>query len=134
MSTTQQKKNKQSKAKAPVQQVEELDDVYDYDDYDDDEEDQNRQDQQLVQQKAISRAVSQPQYGAASRQDIIPPRAEGYRRAVVRESRIKDRPYKPVGDSSLRIKIELDLEVEASYFRLPQQLEVILGYLLTDVN
>ncbi len=45
---------------------------------------------------------------------MIPPRAEGYRPAVVRESRIKDRPYKPVGDSSLSIKIELDLEVEVS--------------------
>ena len=39
------------------------------------------------------------------------PRAEGYRPAVVRESRIKDRPYKPMNDS-LSIKIELDLEVE----------------------
>jgi hypothetical protein len=39
------------------------------------------------------------------------PRAEGYRPAVIRESRVKDRPYKPVNDS-LSIKIELDLEVE----------------------
>jgi hypothetical protein len=45
---------------------------------------------------------------------IAPPRAEGYRPAVIRESRIKDRPYKPASDS-LSIKIELDLEVEVCY-------------------
>ena len=41
----------------------------------------------------------------------IPPRAEGYRTSAIRESRIKDRPYNPV-EASLKIKIELDLEVE----------------------
>lgn len=42
---------------------------------------------------------------------MVPARAEGYRPAVIRESRIKDRPFKPMNDS-LSIKIELDLEVE----------------------
>lgn len=43
------------------------------------------------------------------------PRAEGYRPAVIRESRIKDRPQtKSLKDDSLSIKIELDLEVEVS--------------------
>jgi len=45
----------------------------------------------------------------------IPPRAEGYRPAVIRESRIKDRPYKKMNDS-LKIKIELDLEVEVDLY------------------
>jgi len=71
-------------------------------------------DQQIVAQKSAVAAVQQPQYGAESRQYMLPPRAEGYRPAAIRESRIKDRPYKPVGDSSLSIKIELDLEVEVS--------------------
>ncbi|KAL2067565.1 hypothetical protein VTL71DRAFT_1990 [Oculimacula yallundae] len=65
---------------------------------------------------ATAAAVQQPQYGAASRQYMLPPRAEGYRPAAIRESRIKDRPYKPVGDSSLSIKIELDLEVEVDLY------------------
>ncbi|CZT03998.1 uncharacterized protein RAG0_10594 [Rhynchosporium agropyri] len=76
----------------------------------------DEQDQQVVAQRsqaaATAQAVQQPQYGAASRQAMLPPRGEGYRPAAIRESRIKDRPYKPVGDSSLSIKIELDLEVE----------------------
>ena len=46
---------------------------------------------------------------------VIPPRAEGYRPAVIRESRIKERPYKPMNDS-LSIKIELDLEVEVDLY------------------
>jgi len=45
----------------------------------------------------------------------VPPRAEGYRPAAIRESRIKDRPYKPMNDS-LSIKIELDLEVEVDLY------------------
>lgn len=45
----------------------------------------------------------------------VPPRAEGYRRAPIRESRIKDRPYSPMNDS-LSIKIELDLEVEVDLY------------------
>ncbi len=49
-------------------------------------------------------------YGPDPRQ-MLAPRAEGYRPAVIRESRIKDRPYKPARDN-LSIKIELDLEVE----------------------
>ena len=49
-------------------------------------------------------------------QDI--PRAEGYRKAAIRESRIKDRPVKSsgAGDSALKIKIELDLEVEVDLY------------------
>jgi hypothetical protein len=50
-------------------------------------------------------------YGDAASAAMIPPRAEGYRRAPIRESRIKDRPYTPMNDN-LSIKIELDLEVE----------------------
>jgi hypothetical protein len=46
---------------------------------------------------------------------VIPPRAEGYPPAVIRESRIKERPYKPMNDS-LSIKIELDLEVEVDLY------------------
>ncbi|KAH7330504.1 hypothetical protein BKA65DRAFT_404187, partial [Rhexocercosporidium sp. MPI-PUGE-AT-0058] len=41
---------------------------------------------------------------------------EGYRLAAIRESRIKDRLNKPVGASSLSIKIELDLEAETCSF------------------
>ena len=59
---------------------------------------------QLPQQQNM-----QQQYGYGPGQ--VPPRAEGYRPAAIRESRIKDRPYKPMNDS-LSIKIELDLEVE----------------------
>ncbi|KAH7317377.1 hypothetical protein BKA65DRAFT_515844 [Rhexocercosporidium sp. MPI-PUGE-AT-0058] len=76
----------------------------------------NKHDQQIIAQKSAAAAVQQPQYGAESRQYMLPPRAEGYRPAAIRESRIKDRPYKPVGDSSLSIKIELDLEVEVYAF------------------
>jgi hypothetical protein len=44
-------------------------------------------------------------------------RAEGYRPAAVRESRIKDRPAgSPAGNSALKIKIELDLEVEVDLY------------------
>lgn len=45
--------------------------------------------------------------------ESVPARPEGYRRAAIRESRIKDRPYKGTEDS-INIKIELDLEVEVS--------------------
>ncbi|RDW77155.1 hypothetical protein BP6252_05208 [Coleophoma cylindrospora] len=45
----------------------------------------------------------------------LPPRAEGYREAAIRESRIKDRPYSPMNDN-LAIKIELDLEVEVDLY------------------
>ncbi|KAK0113250.1 hypothetical protein ONS95_014946 [Cadophora gregata] len=86
------------------------------------------QDQQIVAQKSAAAAVQQPQYGAESRQYMLPPRAEGYRPAAIRESRIKDRPYKPVGDSSLSIKIELDLEVEVSLdCDVPERAEKIMG-------
>jgi len=47
----------------------------------------------------------------------MPARAEGYRPAAIRESRIKDRPEgKPAGNSALKIKIELDLEVEVDLY------------------
>lgn len=52
----------------------------------------------------------QRQYGGAG-DEVLPPRGEGYRRAPIRESRIKDRPFTPMSDN-LSIKIELDLEVE----------------------
>jgi hypothetical protein len=68
--------------------------------------------QQVATQQTIplpEQQVAQSQYGYGPGQ--VPPRAEGYRPAAIRESRIKDRPYKPINDS-LSIKIELDLEVE----------------------
>ena len=61
-----------------------------------------QQQQQLQQQQAYP---------------YIPPRAEGYRPAAIRESRIKDRPVKKdQADSAVRIKIELDLEVEVDLY------------------
>ncbi|CAG8958054.1 hypothetical protein HYFRA_00000398 [Hymenoscyphus fraxineus] len=57
-----------------------------------------------------------PQQAPQQALQYIPPRAEGYRPAAIRESRIKDRPYKPEADSSLKIKIELDLEVEVDLY------------------
>jgi len=69
------------------------------------EQDQNQQGGQQLQQP------NQQQMQQAN--NYIPPRAEGYRPAVIRESRIKDRPYRKMNDS-LKIKIELDLEVEVS--------------------
>ena len=72
-------------------------------------------DQQVQQSQAAtteqqSNALANPYEGR-----VIPPRAEGYRSAVIRESRIKERPYKPMNDS-LSIKIELDLEVEVDLY------------------
>lgn len=63
-----------------------------------------------VQQQTTQQANVQEGYGPDPRLGLAP-RAEGYRPAVIRESRIKDRPYKPMNDS-LSIKIQLDLEVE----------------------
>ncbi|KAH6719458.1 hypothetical protein BKA61DRAFT_669780 [Leptodontidium sp. MPI-SDFR-AT-0119] len=58
------------------------------------------QDQQIVAQNSAAAAVQQPQYGAESRQYMLPPRAEGYRPAAIRESRIKDH---------LEVEVEVDL-------------------------
>jgi hypothetical protein len=74
------------------------------------------QQQQVITQQTVAlpeqnQQVAQ-QYGYGPGQ--VAPRAEGYRPAVIRESRIKDRPYKPMNDS-LSIKIELDLEVEVCF-------------------
>ncbi|PMD19271.1 hypothetical protein NA56DRAFT_647337 [Hyaloscypha hepaticicola] len=76
------------------------------------------QQQQVATQQTIplptqEQQVAQGQYGYGPGQ--VPPRAEGYRPAAIRESRIKDRPYKPINDS-LSIKIELDLEVEVDLY------------------
>ncbi|CAG8948954.1 hypothetical protein HYFRA_00002082 [Hymenoscyphus fraxineus] len=49
-------------------------------------------------------------------QQMTTQRAEGYREGPIRESRIKDRPYRPDQDSSVKIKIELDLEVEVDLY------------------
>jgi hypothetical protein len=65
--------------------------------------------QQTIPLPTQEQQVAQGHYGTGPGQ--VPPRAEGYRPAAIRESRIKDRPYKPMNDS-LSIKIELDLEVE----------------------
>lgn len=71
------------------------------------------QQQQMQQQQQQYQQVQQPQYFQG-----IPPRAEGYRTAAIRESRIKDRPQPASGasDSALKIKIELDLEVEVDLY------------------
>ena len=66
--------------------------------------------QQQVQDATTQQTEGQQSNGIYDSYHMIP-RAEGYRPAVIRESRIKDRPYKPMNDS-LSIKIELDLEVE----------------------
>lgn len=66
----------------------------------------------MQQQTTQQQTANQTGYGPGQ---MLPPRAEGYRPAVVRESRIKDRPYKPTKDS-LSIKIELDLEVEVDLY------------------
>lgn len=65
-------------------------------------------------QKAPTQQAAAQQESQYAAQQMIPPRAEGYRPAAIRESRIKDRPYVPVNDS-LKIKIELDLEVEVGF-------------------
>ncbi|EFW20728.1 hypothetical protein D8B26_002949 [Coccidioides posadasii str. Silveira] len=67
-----------------------------------------RQKQPVVQQQP---AQPYPYY------HNLPPRAEGYRPPVIRESRIKDRPYsKEARDSSMSVRIELDLEVEVDLY------------------
>jgi len=73
-----------------------------------------------AQQVATQQTVQLPEQNAVGEQygygpGQVPPRADGYRPAVIRESRIKDRPYKPMNDS-LSIKIELDLEVEVDLY------------------
>lgn len=49
---------------------------------------------------------------------VLGDRAPGFRRAAIRESRIKDRPdpASTASDSALKIKIELDLEVEVDLY------------------
>jgi hypothetical protein len=84
------------------------------------------QQQQVATQQTIplptqEQQVAQGHYGTAPGQ--VPPRAEGYRPAAIRESRIKDRPYKQMNDS-LSIKIELDLEVEVRCLFFPVDFEV----------
>jgi len=73
--------------------------------------------QQEAQYEATQQEANQQvNFGpSADRDTLLAPRAEGYRPAVIRESRIKDRPYKPMKDS-LSIKIELDLEVEVDLY------------------
>lgn len=62
-------------------------------------------------------------YGPTASADV-PARAEGYRRAPIRESRIKDRPYTPMNDN-LSIKIELDLEVEVDLYGMHLSLLIL---------
>ncbi|KAH6684007.1 hypothetical protein B0J14DRAFT_645927 [Halenospora varia] len=84
----------------------------DYEDIDSPQESQQQlqsyQDQPLSEQ-------SQQQMTTQERIAALPPRAEGYRTAAVRESRIKDRPYQKMNDS-LKISIQLDLEVEVDLY------------------
>lgn len=76
----------------------------------------NNPPQQQQQQQQV--AQLQPESQPGPEQQIIPPRAEGYRTHAIRESRIKDRAVKSSGasDSALKIKIELDLEVEVDLY------------------
>ncbi len=71
---------------------------------------QQREQYQQVDEEAQKQGGARS-YGATGSEGLVPARAEGYRRAPIRESRIKDRPYIPMNDN-LSIKIELDLEVE----------------------
>lgn len=65
-----------------------------------------------TQQQAVQNAHQERTYEEPDPRQMLPPRAEGYRSAAIRESRIKDRPYKPADSDTMKIKIELDLEVE----------------------
>jgi len=96
---------------------------------------QTQNQQQVATQATIplqsqEQQVAQGAYGTAPGQ--VPPRAEGYRPAVIRESRIKDRPYKPMNDS-LSIKIELDLEVEVDLYARVKG-DVMIGLLWVGVG
>jgi hypothetical protein len=73
---------------------------------------------QQPQQQQQQVAQPQPEYQPRPEQHHISERAEGYRAAAIRESRIKDRPVSGSGasDSALKIKIELDLEVEVDLY------------------
>jgi hypothetical protein len=76
-------------------------------------------------QKSLQLARRQPQQapnGNAVNNQVAQTRDQvresmGYRPAVIRESRIKDRPVKKdEKDSAVKIKIELDLEVEVDLY------------------
>ncbi|KAH8679567.1 hypothetical protein BGZ60DRAFT_561131 [Tricladium varicosporioides] len=82
-------------------------------DYEDLESPQDQQMAQYQQQPLSEQA--QQHMTTAQRIAALPPRAEGYRTAAVRESRIKDRPYQKMNDS-LKISIQLDLEVEVDLY------------------
>lgn len=68
--------------------------------------------QQVQTQEVAGQQVSAQSSNENVNNYHLQPRAEGYRPAVIRESRIKDRPYTKSANDSLSIKIELDLEVE----------------------
>ncbi|CZR67170.1 uncharacterized protein PAC_17069 [Phialocephala subalpina] len=71
----------------------------------------------VAQQAQVQNAHQHRTFDGPDPREMLPPRAKGYRQAAIRESRIKDRPYKPAGDSNaLSIKIELDLEVEVDLY------------------
>jgi hypothetical protein len=80
----------------------------------------NVRNQELAPVKNMPQQVAQPQpeHQFRPEQHHISERAEGYRTAAIRESRIKDRPVSNSGasDSALKIKIELDLEVEVDLY------------------
>lgn len=105
MSSTPRQQKKPKQKALPAAEVQD-EDQYDSDEYYEEEEPAQQQMQQAAPQQM------QPQYAPGT---MLPPRAEGYRPAAIRESRIKDRPAKPLGESSLSIKIELDLEVEVCW-------------------
>jgi hypothetical protein len=109
-----------SEKKQP-QQTQEAEEEEELESEEEDSQDQNNQIQKSTpqaQQSVQQNGQAQSQQNGQGRviegqelQQTLPPRAEGYRPAPIRESRIKDRPYKEV-ESSMKIKIELDLEVE----------------------
>ncbi|EKD19517.1 uncharacterized protein L3040_002604 [Drepanopeziza brunnea f. sp. 'multigermtubi'] len=109
-STPRQPKKPKQKALPPAEVQEE---EYDSEEYYEDEAPPQQMQQAAPQQMQQMQQQAPPQYDARA---MLPPRAEGYRPAAIRESRIKDRPAKPLGESSLSIKIELDLEVEVDLY------------------
>ncbi|KAF8858993.1 hypothetical protein BDZ45DRAFT_650611 [Acephala macrosclerotiorum] len=83
----------------------------------------------VAQQQQVQTGNHHRTYDGPDPRQMLPPRAEGYRPAAIRESRIKDRPYKPAGESNaMSIKIELDLEVEVDLYARVKG-DVVIGLL-----
>jgi hypothetical protein len=114
----------------PTQEAEEDEEYESEEEYTPDQNNQVQKSTPQANQSVQQSNQSQPQQNGQNHmipgqelQQMVPPRAEGYRPAPIRESRIKDRPHKEV-ESSMKIKIELDLEVEV------RVLHHVKGYIL----